>query len=108
MKRLISLLLVLAYVPFASGIIWIQPSRFTTGGGPPAWAYTIASGSLTTNESISTTVFDWQPFTAQAGATTKLSLYVRGFTYTSGPPATLPTPSETQTRTYRVGTHATP
>lgn len=36
MKHLISILVLLTFLPFASGIIWIQPSRFTTGGAPSA------------------------------------------------------------------------
>jgi hypothetical protein len=33
MKRLITLFVLFAFLPFASGIIWIQPSRFTVAGG---------------------------------------------------------------------------
>jgi hypothetical protein len=48
MKRLTALLVLLTFLPFASGLIWIQPARFTTGGGgSPAWVDSVAVGSLT-------------------------------------------------------------
>lgn len=47
MKRLISLLVLLAFAPFAMGLIFIQPSRFTTGGGGSPTYVNDSSGTIT-------------------------------------------------------------
>lgn len=60
MKRAVALLCLLAYAPFASGLIWIQPSRFTVaggGGGPTLIAHTGTAAGVNggTTSSIDTT-----------------------------------------------------
>lgn len=59
MKRLIAALTLLAFAPFALGLVWIQPSRFSVvgGGGPTLIAHAGAAGTANsaTTGSIDTT-----------------------------------------------------
>lgn len=59
MKRLLSALVLIAFTPFALGLVWIQPSRFAVvgGGGPTIIAHAGAAGTSNsaTTASIDTT-----------------------------------------------------
>lgn len=61
MKRLIALLTLLAFSPFAFGLIWIQPSRFSGGdggGGGPALVASLGTGAASGGDGFTTSAIN--------------------------------------------------
>lgn len=74
MKRALALLCLLAYTPFAFGLIWIQPSRFGATV-TPAWVYNITTGAASSGESTETSFSYAASVVAdQTGSCTKVSV----------------------------------